>query len=247
MAGRRDWQQTDGQHRLHAIVASGIPQWLVVKWRDAETEAERADIYGTTDRGLPRSTRDNLIAHELYNDIGLTKTQVSALQAAVRVLAGGFTRTSSLYTIADDLLMEGMRDFKEEAARFFAAIAGGDSGITARLTSSPPLAVGLITFRYQPDVAEDFWGRIAANSGLHLGEPEHSAVRLLTKHTVQKLGVPKYGRSMASAWNARVEGRNIVTLPANAAKPIRLLGTQYNGREDRFYLPPTATRTEDNS
>lgn len=234
-----DWKQTDGQHRLHAIVKSGKPQWLVVKWYDAEVENERANIYGGTDRGLPRSTRDNLIAHELYSDIGLTKTQVSYLQAGVRVLAGGFTRTASMYSIADDLLMEGMRRYKGEASQFFRAIAGGDSGLTSRLCSSPTLAVALLTFRYQPDLAEDFWSRIAANSGLRLGEPEHSAVRLLTKYTVKMLGVPKYSRSIGAAWNARVEGRSIVTLPSNPAKPIRLLGTSYSGRENRFYLPDT--------
>ncbi len=240
VAGAGDWQQTDGQHRLHAIANSGIAQWLVVKWRDAIDENERANIYGRTDRGLPRSTRDNLIAHELYNELGFTKTQVSSLQAAVRVLAGGFTRNLSLYTIADDLLMDGMRDLKQEAAMFFSAIAGGDSALTSRLSSSPPMAVALMTFRYQPVLAANYWKRIAANSGLNLGEPEHSTVRLLTKYTVQKLGVPKYGRSIASAWNALIDGRRIVLLPANASKPIRLLGTPYTGQEDRFYLPPTS-------
>ena len=239
VAGKGDWQLTDGQHRLHSIILSGKSQWLIVKWRDVDTEAERADVYGRTDRGLPRTTRDNLIAHELYNDMGLTKTQVSALQAAVRVLASGFVQHSSLYyAMSDELLMDGMRDFQTEAARFFEAIAGGDSSLTGRLSSSPSLAVALMTFRHQPEIADAFWKRIAANSGLIMGEPEHCVVRLLVKHTIKTLGVPKYGRSIASAWNAHMDGRQIALLAANAAKPIRLVGTPYTGRENRFYMPP---------
>ena len=73
------------------------------------------------------------------------------------------------------------------------------------------VAVGLVTFRFQPALATKFWRRVWENDGLRKGEPEHALRTFLTnsKALTGGQGQGRYAASVSYAWNAAFEAREI--------------------------------------
>ena len=65
----------DGQHRLRAIVASGVKLPLVVLETTVRDEAEVASRYAQTDRGIKRTTADQYAALALPEEFGFNQKQ----------------------------------------------------------------------------------------------------------------------------------------------------------------------------
>ncbi len=223
----------NGQHRLRAIVESGVAQMMVVVESEADSMDDVAADYATVDRPLVRSYLDAMTAYGLGDELGLTKTQVSKLQSAAQTIACGFMAgTRSEYMRSPIDRVEFVRDWARPAMHAFATIGEAKWPRIKRLYTAPVFAVVLVTFRYRPDAAEAFWGRIAEHNGLVHGDPAFTFSEHLVAATVISANYPKLQRGTALAWNAAAEGRELRLIRVlDQTAPIRIAGTPYDGRQ----------------
>lgn len=222
----------NGQHRLLAIVESGVAQTMVVIESEADSLDDVAADYATVDRPLVRSYLDAMTAYGLGDELGLTKTQVSKVQAAAQTIACGFmagTRSEYMRSPIDRVAF--VRAWARPALHAFATIGEAKWPRIKRLYTAPVFAVVLVTFRYCPEAAEAFWGRIAEHNGLLHGDPAFTFSEHLVAATVVSANYPRLQRATALAWNAATEGRELRLIRVlDQTAPIRIAGTPYDGR-----------------
>lgn len=102
------------------------------------------------------------------------------------------------------------------------------------------MALAMVTLRYQPEVAEQFWQRLAVRDRLEAKTGEwHLAEELNRIHQSLGGGAKKrvdrgVARRAATAWNAHYHNRqvNFITV-RNPDGPIKIDGTIYKG--DRIH------------
>ena len=92
MMARGEWHPThqgiafskrrliDGQHRLMAVVQSGKPQWMVVFAEQSD------DTYGTLDRGIGRTLRDDLGANNHMVDACVWIAKIASDDSTTRAI-----------------------------------------------------------------------------------------------------------------------------------------------------------------
>lgn len=229
---------TDGQYRLTAIGRSGIPAILAVLHIAAHSYEEVKAAYYRTDANLPRTLTEALPLADMHQETGLGDAQAKAVVRASQFVHRGFLNKA----VADlpdrnvDVRLRSLRRWSQEAQSYFKAIADSHEFVRAPLLMVGPMAVGLVTFRYEAQVAETFWRRTALNEGLCRGEAEYEAVRVLGKVKEDKPSPARLARLMASCWNARLGETEIQVAKCwDEKKPILIAGTPYDGKARLVY------------
>ena len=203
---------TDGQHRLRAIVQSGIPQVFLVVFRDGDPGRE----YTMHDRGMPRTIIDVFSALDLPTQLGLHSKNVRYLGSAAKFILSDFTQKQA--KIHDDVLLSCMREYAPAAQEYFQCVTGGEDRLRDPLRRIATVSIGLVTFRYAPGVAWNFWRGISLNDGLRNGDPRKVAHTHLTTTRSYNARVadgltsvrPEYSAQyLCNCWNAWVENRKI--------------------------------------
>ncbi|MEW6735455.1 MAG: hypothetical protein AB1489_29460 [Acidobacteriota bacterium] len=231
----------NGQHTLTAVTLYGQPITLVVHQTIVHSEKELEDLYNHHDVGLKRNLADALNASDLPNKTGLTMRQVKFAAAALRILLAGF-RAPNIENrnrrISRDDMLEAILDWQAEAQAFNDALRGCDYTFRPAFDRGPVIAVGLITFRYAPEKAREFWTTLAADDGLTKGSPlkvlrnRLLAVRLSDsgEKRGERVTEAHLCRIVAAAWNAWIEGSQIDQIHVkNPNAPIRINLTPYDG------------------
>jgi hypothetical protein len=227
---------TDGQHRLTAIAEAGVPVEMVVLRRWVPTMAEVDAAYAATDRGRMRTYADVYRAQDLAAEFDLTAQDTTYLGVAVVHILADFAPVGARPLVMDNARrVAAMREWQVPArALCLRTYQGIPGGWRRRLLRSVPFAIALVTMRYQDIIAQGFWGSVARQEHLRLGYPEHTLAQLLGETTVRRFGGKDHvlARTIAAMWNAAFEGRQWprIVPPKDPTRPIRLLGTPYDGK-----------------
>jgi hypothetical protein len=64
-----------------------------------------------------------------------------------------------------------LRDWASEARTYFELVHGGETANMYLFLRAPVIACALLTLRYSPDRARDFWYEIARDDGLTAHDP----------------------------------------------------------------------------
>lgn len=233
----------NGQHRLHAIIEAGLEiPMVVVRHRVDSMEAVARD-YAVFDTHSKRSHKDALQAYDLTEETGLTLSQLRILGQTAPFLLSGFrisaVRRESLGQSPVERI-DFIRAWANTAVLAFTSIGAAEHRRVNRIYNAGTFAVALVTMRYQPDKAERFWRRVAANDGLRQGEPEMKLVEYLTDYRAYNSRDPRLPRAVAACWNAAYEGRSLRLIKVNDPNgPIRIAGTPFKGTE-HIILPPAS-------
>jgi len=245
--GSGNLQLLDGQHRLQAVVKSGIPQWFVIRTKKYETEQDLALAYGHFDQHAKRSDRDNLKAIGLDTDLGFSVGELRVMSSAVRLINEGKfnrnTRPGGGGAVED--LREWISYYADAGSQYFEAIAGSPQFMRTPLTRAATLGVALVTFKFATRVYGDekifeFWRGTAMDDGLSLTDPRKTANRHLLTASMSgghgashqkkdKIVTPAYStRYLANCWNAWAEDRTISsTNVRDMNQDIHILGTPF--------------------
>lgn len=217
----------DGQHRLHAIQLAAKPVDLIVAEFEAESFSEILTAYMRLDRGMGRTEQDCARAARIHESVGLSLRQVGEVERALKVLIHGFvapTQDTRRHAKSIDALHRGVTMWKDEAHAFYRAIEGGIELHQKQLVKPPVLAVALITFRYQPVKAAEFWKRCAERDRLEAQTGEWHLAEIVREEK-HPLALP---RRVASAWNAFYHNRRIRgTQIRDTARGIHIDGTPF--------------------
>lgn len=228
----------NGYHRGAAQVRSGKAVVWSVMLHPVKTEAELRALYYAFDTNVRvRGAKDILSAYEFADSAGLSSIAANALYGAVPYIASRFASSplhrDNLTTKAVDRRLTVASEYAKAAARYAACLEGVGGFRKKRFMSAPMTAVAVITFKYQSEMAWNFWSAVAQNDGLKRGMPQHAlAMDMFSR--VRKdggsRGVHAYAPSII-AWNAFFEERPlqlIRVIPESFVPAID--GTPFDGK-----------------
>lgn len=225
----------NGHHRLTAQAMAGADiQWTVVI-HDCVTEQDVSDLYYSFDTNLRIRSNANIIAAtDIANIMGVTATTAEALYRAVPLIEADFdfsaTARDPIMQRVIDRRLERMRSLQKEIRAWECATKGAPVIVKRRLSTQGALAVSLMTFRHQPNMAEQFWRGVAENDGLRKGDPRHTYLRVLNAEIGGKTSTSEGpARGAATCWNA-FYGRRQITMCKTGDGPLRIAGTPIGRR-----------------
>lgn len=232
---------TDGQHRLTAVVISGIPQRFVIIRRPMLDEEAVAIDYTRTDKGKTRTIAEDYKTLDLDAELGLTFTQIEKLGAAVQFINTGFyhSKTTKMHSKPRLALM---REYAEPAELFFDDVAGAPQPLRHRLDRRATLGVALVTYKHSLSEfghkVGEFWRGVAQDDGLRSTDPRKLAIKHITEvgmtgsAATMRSVTPAYSsRFIARCFNLFVTGENIKQIKImDPTQPILILGSPFDGK-----------------
>jgi len=232
---------TDGRHRLSAQVKAGKSYWTTVEdYLDCTLEEVRA-AYMAIDRGVRRTDADMVRASDVAHRIDMQSSEVNRLSSAALLIHKKFyphgSMDQQIETRSPLLRAHLIEMWAPEAKKYFAIANQAKPGLRKLLLQRAVMSVALVTLRYQPDQAEEYFTLTALNDGLRMHQPEHTFIRLLTGQLTagvlinSSAGNCILARQVAALWNAKYEGRDVEYVRNyNPRLPIRIAGTPFTSR-----------------
>lgn len=229
----------NGQHRMHAVVKYGHPVEFRVAMNECNTEEQLRALYYRFDTVMRKRTNEQVLsAIALAAEQGVSRNIASATFRSVGIIANGFVVPSN-YTIKNeavaklwvvDLRLEACTPWWHAARILEAAMKRGERSLRQKILRSTTFAIALLTARYQPEHAEQFWRGVAENDGLKRGDPRHTFVNDLKSRDAGQGSVSQGLASAAIAWNAYVERRRIQVIKVPDDYNLRVAGTPVGSR-----------------
>lgn len=221
----------DGQHRLWAVVQSGKPQKFILLETQAEDDKELAARYAVTDRGVGRTTADQLATSfdtDGYYGFSKSSTLVNALGSSVMFIEGKFIYNINRgVNLTDKLAL--MNQYAPFAEHYFDMLDDCSDKtpreVKPRFNRASTMAVALITYRFSVGKfglakVDEFWHGVATDDELPSNDPrKHAHKHLLT---VGMLG------------GAGTRSKTIVQSPAMSARYMANCFNAFVGDESRW-------------
>jgi len=207
---------TNGQHTLSAIVASGRSQMLDVVVSRAATAEELADDYARHDTHLTRRFADSLVAHECDKALGVNRTQLGWMVAAIQYYAyiTGVRSTDSTTQLTHDEKLSLLREYGDLAKSAIDLFEGFQNNTW--MTRKSTIAPAMFVYQHQPEMASKFWRTFARDDGLRIGDPRKTLRDWLRDSVTQgasgsRLGLKSFEltKGIAACWNAWVDDRTL--------------------------------------
>lgn len=235
----------DGQHRLHAILLSGKPLELNVLHRGVESDEQVGRAYQHLDVGLYRHVAERLAASNLDVNLGLTMRQINKLGAAVPILNDGFQLAAPQFRSRNiEERIAGIQRWAGEMREVVSLVsAEHPQPMWRKFEVATVLSFVLVTFRHQPEKAREFWGDILNARNLE-NEPKLRAYEFLFSTNYRRMSANEVARKLATAWNAFMQEQALEDLTVrayNRQRPVKIVGTPYNGRDVVRDGEPTIT------
>lgn len=242
----------NGQHTCAAIVEYGKPVAITVRKTIVSDVGQIALTYAFGhDTGLGRTFNDAVGAYNLPEVTSLARQQVEALATAIRHIRGNFARDrltggvgkskpTTKTSPAD--IVENIYEWAPDAKLVFTTMSNYDANIYRLIRKRGALAVALVTMRFQTEKSIEFWRGVAMPDGLAWADPRNTARRKL-EESIGKAGVKgvtpeRLSRQLARCWNAYYKGESLqMAKVSDDVAPIVILGTPFNGKQPRDYLP----------
>lgn len=237
----------NGQHTLHAIVRSGRALWLTIEEHHCKDSFEVAALYKTFDTQLRRTGSDLFAASDFAGTHDLSTNMVDALSGAISIIIGGFVSGTrgkdhpcNLFISNPHNKEAAMAMWAEPARAYFQTFSQDTPGFVKwQAHRAMVAAVGIVTFRYQPVAAKEFWERIARREMLTSSMPEYRLINYLAppQESGMRMGF-LYSRGVAAAWNAAFRGKtlNRGIVPRRLDLPMLIAGTPFDGQRTLMYF-----------
>lgn len=240
-----EWKLTNGQHRCASIVEEGIGVWEVVIRKYGGSSESGATEYSRTDRGKRRRVADAIRAHGLAEEFGMQQPQINQVSGAVTHIITGFGYTkptirNRLHLQNQDARVEEVRNWLPIASKYFKTITGAQRGRYKHFTLASTMAVGLVTLKYSPESAEDFWYQAAHNSPNDDADPVLALQIVFRERLIERKDPILFARYVAACWNAFYDKRPLAKARTQSTKePINIAGSPYQGRLTSSLINPS--------
>lgn len=207
----------NGQHTLNSIVQAKTPVTLTIRKDTCPTFNEVALLYMATDHSKVRRPQDTHRAFNLHEELGLSLTEMDYISAAIKFISYNFNHNGGH---VDDLSMgKAIAIYAEPFKLFKECSARGESKIVSRLYNRGYLSIALLTFKFAPEPAKEFWKMVChgERNGSRF-RPEAVLNEKIKEYVTTGGWKVKQARSVApgalskiasATWNAYIEGREI--------------------------------------
>lgn len=215
----------NGQHTLNAIIQSGVSVALTIRRDIYKTIDDVRLAYTVTDHSKGRRPQDTYRAIGLDTKLGLTLSEIDYMSSAIKFMSSGFTHQGK--KDASDLEVgRGIELYAEPFRLFRECSTGGDWKITGRLFNRGYLSIILLTFKFEPEKAREFWKMVI--HGNYSGTRFHPAFVLRDK-------IKEY----AIGQQATISGKTKPVRPEVLSKIASMTWSAYiNGREIKNFKVP---------
>jgi hypothetical protein len=221
----------DGQHRLNAVIKYGKPVPMPILDIPANSKDEVRRLYGNIDQGLRRSATDAIRAMGLADEFGLAERRVQRMSGALRAVATRFTditaggsraesRKQRILTRSNAVNTTLLRAWKDEIHRYYEIVEGGEPSVVAMFERAAVLGCALLTIRYAPVEAEDFWSEAARDDGLSANDPRKRFIVWLREEKKPKSS--EIARAFAVCWRNYLRGSELKLIRINTRTLLEL-------------------------
>jgi len=218
----------NGNHTCEAIADAGIPQPITMTKMNVADLDEAGRIYAVFDTQKARSWIDSLKATGAADDIMSSAVAMRVL-SAIGAIENKFDQAGRARVAQSRIdRFEKMSEYTQTVELVVAAAVGGQIDTKRFLYRSPILSVVLVTFRYQPSLAAEFWRDFLLDDGLRAGMPAKALLSYLRNNRLYGPdGRKLQSRAAALAWNAHFDGRDIDHVKPNSFTSFNIKGTPY--------------------
>lgn len=236
----------NGKHTCNAIVKFGKPVKVTLRKTYTTTPGQVAALYAFGhDNQLRRHLGDQMQSFGLVEETNLTAQQLGALAASLSYIRNGFTASKGGKAIQSpaDRIQDAI-EWSPFMRKFDASVMPCNKYVLRALRQRSVLSLGLVTTRYQPDIAAKFWGEIAKPNGAQYTDPRMAARRVIdaidqinrSKNELQRITW-----KLSRCWRAFFDGEQLemATAPKVIDKPITVAGcAAFDGKQPTWnYLP----------
>lgn len=205
----------NGQHRLKAVISSETPIMFQILITSCKDETELNTLWRRNDRMVvPRTISDIIHSEGIASHHNLRINVAQAVYQAMLVINSKFRLTSrhaDPYLMrSDEARLKMAKDWWEYAINFQTATQTAPSKVKRTIYNAGVTAVGLVTFKYQPEKAHEFWYGLSENDGLRKDDPRNTYVRYLynTERAKGKSHV-ETAKAVSCAWNSFFQDKTL--------------------------------------
>ncbi len=245
----------NGQHTCRAIIKHGKPERVTVRHMDAETDDDVAFLYSYAfDNGIKRTFGDGLGAYAMAELYDLKSKATDDIASALRHICAGFDWDKrdggTLQTPLVDVIAQ--MPYWVDAYRTFAGLKVGSGGRVRKTAfKRAVLSVALVTLRYQPETATEFWTSGLTQEMLMLEDPRARLYKVLldsiqapSSNGKRTVDMPELSRLVALCWNKYFDGETMKRMPAIKKEfihaPIVIAGSPFDGKQPKAPWWPDA-------
>jgi len=248
-----EYYVVDGQHRLWAVVLSGIPQHFRIVYEVVDDMQAMGEVYASIDCGTLRKMNHRIQA--LKGD-DTSNEWITAIGSAALYAKHGFSAHDVVrapWYRSPAVRLSEYEAWAFEADLLRESMMGSRGAIKALFKKIPSLAVFLVAARYCPDATRALANEIGDNAELKKYSPawQYNVV-LKERFDSHRTNWNEYTRLVGTIWNAHHQGVDIKQLRGREPDAHMILrGTPFTGKEKAPELPvppwrgqerPTAVR-----
>lgn len=238
---------TNGQHRLQAVINSGVEIEFIRIDHVVDTEEELDRMYYNTDMGMPRTIGQMYRALDADGGIGVPTSIAMRAGNAVNFIKSGWVGAKRVGLTKNEILRLLLSEYREPLINYRNVTMTRVGGIYSSMWRSPVCALGLETYRWAKDdnafaSVQNFWLGVVDDSGLSASDPRKAAREYLLTTTLgddsrmQRVTRAHNARYMIACYNAHREGRVLNAQSKTGAikifnenAPVVIYGTPWDG------------------
>jgi len=196
----------NGQHTLHAIIEANAHLKLPVARTQCNSIEEVQAYYGRHDIQKIRLRLDIIRAYNVKEITGINNSYLSKELSAIEYFIKGFKSGGKKFSpYTNDELIQMTIKWAKYLQMFLNATVGGQSDIVSYMLRRSILSIILLTFKYQPDIAQKFWRQVAHDDGLKNNDPRKTLHRKFIVYKFasheQKPPERELSKVVAITWN----------------------------------------------
>ncbi|MFV0410615.1 MAG: hypothetical protein ACK5LJ_13280 [Paracoccus sp. (in: a-proteobacteria)] len=203
----------NGHHRMAAQAKTGRDIVWNVAFHDAPDEDGVKALYYRFDTDLRIRSSANIVSGiGLCDDLSLSKGTGKALWDSASLIADGMVfqryRPGEARPLNDDLVVI-CHEYAEQARAFQPMVASAPSFMRRKLQRSSTFGLAMVTLKYSPILANEFWTGLCEDDGLMKGDPRKALLTDMQTRVGASGLFAAHLMAGAKAWNAYHGGRRM--------------------------------------
>lgn len=217
----------NGNHTLAAVVESGVTIPLTFVYQLVQNVEEAAQAYACFDIQRSRTWMQAAQAQGLSNELPLLNKALPAMSWIMADFKESQEHAASNSALQSRHLRFDMVKEYRGALMSLQELLTGTLAQNQRLIGrAATFAVAMVTMKAQPSAAEEFWGGMAKDDGLRVGDPRRTLLRYAIANPV-RVAARDILLASAIGWNAFFENRQIDSCRPSQMKIFRIAGTKW--------------------
>lgn len=216
----------NGQHTIEAIATSGVTIPLTFIRQGVASLEEAAKAYACFDIQRSRTWMQAAQAQGLGDKIPMLSAALPAMSWIMRGFRDAHDMSAGTLQ-SRQARFDAIKDYQGPLMSIWTMLNETPILNQRSIKRAAVFAVAMVTTKAQPSMGEEFWGGMAKDDGLRVGDPRRTLLKYLQNNTVREAARDML-LATALAWNAFFENRSLETCKPRQMKVFQLKGTPWS-------------------